>query len=396
MVVSSTQCQSKRVLLVSKPLVPPWNDSGRNWARDIARYASAQGTIKHHVLVPRGNPMAARWPHVIAEPVYADERIRKGRFSPRKLDNARALGRLLQRCPCEIVHFCFAPNPRSNLLARLAMKRRKQPSMHTILSVPARFGGIERVLFAQTLVCVSRSTADKLVEAGVQGRVELIKAAIPLHKPLQDADPHGRIAALETSLGLEPGRPLVVFPGDYEFSQAADVFAGAVEELWQHCDADFLFACRIKQPASLAREAEIKKRLEAPLQAGRVFFHRQIDDMQALLARASVVTLPSESTYAKMDLPLVVLEALAERTPVVLANVAPLRECLGDKPAEAGGVLVPPLDATSLARALKDLLKDTKATAQLGALGRKHVEAHHDVQNNCRRYAALYEDMLRS
>jgi phosphatidylinositol alpha-1,6-mannosyltransferase len=274
------------------------------------------------------------------------------------------------------------------------MKRRRQPCMHTVLSVPARFGGIDRFLFASQVVCVSRWTASKLIQAGVRGRVEVIPASIPVPAPLAQEDPARVLGALER-YGLGSGRPLVVFPGDYEFSRAADTFAEAVARLWEHTEADFVFACRIKRPPSLEREAHFKRMLAAAHRAGRVHFLREVDDMRALLAGAQVVALPSESTYAKMDIPLVVLEALAEQTPVILADVSPLREALGEVPQEGGGLLVPPLDGKRLGEVLGSLLRDGRAVKELGEAGRAHVLAHHDAARVCRRYGALYAEALK-
>ncbi len=375
------------VLLISKPLCPPWHDSGKNWARDVAAYGGGDQVV-HHVLVPNHQGQVwAEHPNVVAEPIYAAD----GSFSPRLLDNARALRRLVERGRCQAVHFCFAPNPRTNRLARLAMRWRRQPSVHTVLSVPARFEDVSQVLFAERVVCVSRSTADRFIAQGISG-VEVIPASIPVPEPLAAAEP-ARIADIAARFGLTSGRPIVVFPGDYEFSRAADIFAGAIEHLWRNIEADFVFACRIKRKESLRREASIKQRLQAPHQAGRVHFLREVHDMRALLALAQVVTLPAESTYAKMDIPLVLLEALAEQTPVVLADVAPLRETLGDAPNQNGGLLVPPLDAPALANALSGLLRDQRAAAELGQNGRRHVLQHHNAAITCRRYADIYRDL---
>ncbi len=372
-----------KVLLVSKPLSAPWNDSGKNWARDIARFASQSG-VEHHILVPRNEKSWGGTPGVVAEPIYRGS----GRFSPRYLDNARAMRRLLTRGLCDVVHFCFAPNRRTNTLARAAMLRRRQPSLHTVLSVPADFSGIDRILFANRIVCVSRSTADKLVQAGVK-RVEVVPASIPVEAPLALRDAP-RLARCARRLGLVSGRPLVVFPGDYEFSRAADTFAEAVRILWKRCDADFVFACRIKRPASLQRETHFKHLLAQPHQQGRVHFFRNVGDIRALLALAYLVVMPAESNYAKMDIPLVILEPLAEQTPVILADVLPLRESLGNHPAEGGGLLVPPLDPHKLAARIAELVSDRTAQRDLGLAGRAHVERRHDAAKVCRRYTEIY------
>lgn len=110
----------QRVLLVSKPLAPPWNDSGKNWARDIARFASAG--VVHHVMVPRGSDALLGTPNVVPEPIYRAQ----GAFSPAVLEKSRALAQLLRRT-CDVVHLCFAPNPQSNHLARAALRWRPAP-----------------------------------------------------------------------------------------------------------------------------------------------------------------------------------------------------------------------------------------------------------------------------
>lgn len=362
------------VLLVSKPLVPPWNDSGKNWARDVATYASTP-ELRHRVLVPRGG--ARQWesvPHVWAEEVYGGPTG----FAPAMLDLARVFVRLVRKRGCDAVHFCFAPNPRSCRIGRAAMLRRRQPSVHTVLSVPAKFEGIDRMLFAQRVVAVSNHTADKLVQAGVRG-VEVVPAAIPIPQPRPR---------------LHPGPPQVVFPGDYEFSRGADIFALAVERLWETTDAEFVFACRTKTAEAIELESLLRRRLAAPVAAGRVRFVGEVPDIFALLAQASLVVFPAESTYAKMDVPLVVLEAMALGTPVILADIAPLRECLGDAPGLAGGALVPPLDPDALARAITDLLADPGGLQERGTLAAAHVRAHRDASVVCRRYAEIYDELL--
>ena len=388
------------ILLISKPLVAPWNDSGKNWARDVATFASST-TVRHRVLVPPGG--ARSWegvPNVWAEEVYGG----LSGFAPPMFDLARVFVRLVRMRGCDAVHFCFAPNPRSCRMGRAAMARRRQPSVHTVLSVPAKFDGIDRLLFSERVVAVSRSTADRLVAAGVRG-VELVPAAIPLPPgagwlghpvdPRASVDVPTATAHGGPALGTQgSGPPVVVFPGDYEFSRGADIFAIAVERMWRETDAEFVFACRTKTPDAVEREAALRRRLAEPTAAGRVRFAGEVSDIFALLGSASVVVFPAESTYAKMDVPLVVLEAMALGTPVILADVAPLRECLGDDPEAAGGVLVLALDPDALATAVRRLLADPDGAAQRGALAAAHVRAHRDASVVCRRYLDIYDELL--
>jgi phosphatidylinositol alpha-1,6-mannosyltransferase len=340
----------------------------------VARYASSEA-LRHHVLVPAHG--VDEWEgdeFVIAEAVYGGE----VGFAPPMVDLARVFFRLVRKRGCDAVHFCFAPNPRSCRIGRAAMRRRRQPSVHTVLSVPSRFDGIADLLFSDRVVAVSKYTADRLVGAGVEN-VSVV--AVSLKKKAMPPE------------GAREERPRIVFPGDYEFSRGAEIFARAVARIWRESDAEFVFACRNKTPASAAREEELRGLLAPAVAAGSVRFAGEVPDILALLASARAVVFPAESTYAKMDIPLVVLEAMAMGTPVVLADVDPLRECLGDSPEEAGGILVPALDVGALADVIAALVKDPRGARERGLCARRHVEAYRDAAIVCAAYLDLYADL---
>jgi glycosyltransferase involved in cell wall biosynthesis len=88
-----------------------------------------------------------------------------------------------------------------------------------------------------------------------------------------------------------------------------------------------------------------------------------VDDMPALLREASVVVLPSY----REGVPKVLLEAAACARPIVATDVPGCREIA--RPGE-NGILVPPRDATALARAIAALLDDAAMRARFGRRGR--------------------------
>ena len=109
------------------------------------------------------------------------------------------------------------------------------------------------------------------------------------------------------------------------------------------------------------------------------------------------MVLPAECSYAKMDIPLVLLEALAERTPVVVADVAPLNEVLGTaaaRPDEPVGTAVPPLDPVALADAICTLLADAVRRERMGAAGRRWVASRFDAPAMARAHAELYRSLV--
>jgi glycosyltransferase involved in cell wall biosynthesis len=111
----------------------------------------------------------------------------------------------------------------------------------------------------------------------------------------------------------------------------------------------------------------------------------QVDDLAPMYAACDVVILPSRSE----GVPLVILEALASARPVVASNVGGVPEVLD----ATCGVLIDPApgEAAAFARALHNLLNTPELRAQMGAEGRRKIEANHDLARVRAAYASLFE-----
>jgi phosphatidylinositol alpha-1,6-mannosyltransferase len=292
--------------------------------------------------------------------------------------------RLLKPDRIPIYHFFFAPNRRTSRIAAtvLALKRRR--TVHTLCSVPRSFEGLGALLFADRIVALSRHTLERLLQAGVRGAVH-IPPCVPSSPPV----PQERKQRTTAALGL-PQRQLVLFPGDYEFSSAASVCAGALPSILQNRDAHFVFACRVKTAAAVAAEAAIRTRVADLGLCDRVTFTNEVEDMEALVASAALTVLPADSLYAKMDIPLVLLESLREGVPVVVSDHGPLPEL-----AEGGGAAVVPTGSSeALAEAVLDLLGSPEQRARMGRDGREFVAARHSPAGMALRHESLYDSLV--
>ncbi|MEM7730956.1 MAG: glycosyltransferase family 4 protein [Pseudomonadota bacterium] len=105
-------------------------------------------------------------------------------------------------------------------------------------------------------------------------------------------------------------------------------------------------------------------------------------DVAEKLAEADIFVLPS---FAE-GLPVVLMEALASRMPVVATRIAGVGELIEDG---ISGVLVPPGDADTLAEQIKTLLAAPETWAQMGVAGRERVVADFDIRSECRHLASL-------
>lgn len=365
----------KTILMVSKPVVPPWNDSAKNLVRDVVR-----GSRRHRyrVLVTRGARLDAD--RVTSAEIYGDA----GAYTPGLLQNARVLSHLVLGPGADVVHYFFAPNPRTSSIARLVGAVRRRPTIQTVCSVPRDFGDARRLLFADRVVVLSEETRRRFVEAGIEAsRLVLIRPGI---FPLAPLEPEERARARRRFAGADD-RLVLLYAGDYQFSTAARTVAGAVAQVVDRLSARFVFACRIKQEPSRIEERHVRQMLAEAGMSEHVRFWNEVDDVRSLLGAADLLLMPAESLYAKMDIPLVVLEAMSLGVPIVVADVPPLSELLTSEV----GVAVAPRDSARLAEAVLDLAADPARLAEMGRRARAAVLRDFSAERAARAYEDLYD-----
>lgn len=109
-----------------------------------------------------------------------------------------------------------------------------------------------------------------------------------------------------------------------------------------------------------------------------------VTDMASLLKNTHILTLPS--TYGE-GLPKVILEAMACGRPVVATNIPGCREAVMD---EETGLLVPPHDPETLAKAIERLITDPALRARMGTAGRARVVTYFSDEVVCAETLNVY------
>ena len=136
-------------------------------------------------------------------------------------------------------------------------------------------------------------------------------------------------------------------------------------------------------------DAALRARLEAQVAAtgAPVRFVGARPDVGALMAAADVFALAS--TWEARAL--VVQEAMAAGTPVVVTDTGGLPDLVGD-----AGLLVPVGDAAALADAVRDLLDDPDERARLSRAGRARFAELPDAEDVVTAWAATYQRVARA
>jgi glycosyltransferase involved in cell wall biosynthesis len=368
--------KKKEILMISKPLGPPWNDSGKNLVRDIMRNLPGE---RFRAFVPKQTRLGL--PHVIEETIYRDS----GAFAPAASQNFRLFLRLLMPDPgIDIYHFFFAPNTRSSKAARLVRRLKRKACVQNISSAPKSYRNIEELIFGDRIVVHSDHTKEQLEQSGIP-HVRRIYPGISPPEPVT-TERRGKAEAL---IGGKEG-PLIIYPGDYSFSGAIPTLLAAIPPvLSQYPSARFCLACRIKTEEDRSFEKRLIDRLVAEGIRPSVVIVNETDDFQALVAISDIAVFPATSLYAKMDIPLALLDCLAHGKPLILSDIRPLNEIL-KRPA---GILIPPESPDALSRALTTLLGDADRTARMSREGLRILSEHFDIRRLASRYAEIYEEL---
>jgi len=358
------------VLLVTKPLVTPWTDSGKLVPRALARAASGRHRLQ--VLVTEDD--AESWPAWVEPvPLYRT----RGRYRPGAGEHLRMMwGVWRRRASFDALHFFFQPHPPAVRAARLLARACGRPCVHTVLSAPR--DPDPALLFADRTVTLTRATAGAFEARG--GRTHAV-----IGPALEDAPAAGpeRVAAARRHAGLEG--PFLLYPGDYEFSLGHDFLI----ELWAAAPdlPPLLFTGRAKTPGAGAARAALEAAAARAGVGGRIRFGDTVPDMPALIAACDALLFPARSLHAKTDLPLVVLEAWREGRPVLTSDLAPLAETV-----TAGGRAMP-LERGPWLEALRTL---PATGAELGRAGRNAFETRWAAPAAAAAYEAVYDDVGRS
>lgn len=355
---------SADVLFVSKPVAPPWNDSSKNLVRDLA---GALRSFRGISLARRGTGGPGR---AIYPPV-----VEGGGFAPGLRDQLAVLGALaVSREP--IWHFFFAPNPRTSTVGRWASRLRGRKTVHTVCSAPAAGAALGQVLFADRTVVLSAATERRFLAEGVDpARLRRIAPAVPALPAPDDATR----ARIRSELQVPEGAPVAIYAGDLEFGGGAERSLAVLEE---HSSAVLLMACRAKTAAAAAEETRLRRGLG---RGERVRWLGETPRILDLVGASDLLLLPSDSLYAKMDYPLVVLEAMAMGVPALVCAETPAAEL-----APHGVVAAP---AAAAATEAARLLEAPRRLAALGEAGRKVALSDHSPEAMARRYEAVYEEL---
>lgn len=187
---------------------------------------------------------------------------------------------------------------------------------------------------------------------------------------------------VKADLGFDPGDVIVGQIAKFDVQKAQDDLAAAIPLVIEKCpSAKFLFV----------GDGALRPQIEA--QVRRLGVDRQVvftgyrDDVARLLKAMDVIALPSRWE----GLPLVLLEAMACRKPIVASRVTGNIDVVVDG---VTGFLVPSGAPQALAERIVLLLQDAHLCDELGRRGRERVEQEFSLAQMVAHMRSVYQDLL--
>lgn len=372
----SASPRHRRVLIIgSLPLAAPWNGADKNLARAL-------------VTLDRGTDYVLQ---TGSDDVWPEQVVARRTGHPGAMPTFRERGRsallLMQTThKVDLVHVVASVRKSDPLPPRLLAAWSRvthRPIVHTVpgTAVPmfdkALFPGAATVVF-------STHTAERLERAGVPNVVRMFPPMdVDAVRPATDPE------IVRRQFGLGP-RP-VLYPSHLDegngIREAIEALSRLPAEL---ADVTLVIAARWRQNQDVNGEFEsIQRHARSVGVAGRVRPLKHVPDLFALIAACEMTVLVPRELSGKMDLPLVVLESLALKRPVIITDQPPMNESL-----LGGGRAVPYGNVAALAAALQDLLTNEDLRRSLADTGRGRLVELADPVRMVEAYRNVYETVL--
>ena len=187
---------------------------------------------------------------------------------------------------------------------------------------------------------------------------------------------------LRALAGIPSGAPVVAVVARIVRGKSIEVAVRAMAEV---PDAHLVLAGRTDNPDHLDYVDELRRLIGDLGLADRVHLVGHVADVAGLLAASTAFLLPTG--HDAEGCPVAVLEAMAAGLACVVTDTPGSRDVVAD---QRTGAVVPVNDATAMAAALRELLRDADRRRSWGRQGRARIERDFSVQRVARAHEVLY------
>jgi glycosyltransferase involved in cell wall biosynthesis len=312
------------------------------------------------------------------------------RFSFELLAGVRQLVRLIRKRNIALVH----TNTNTILASPLAARLTKVPhiwSIHELMVEPATVRNALHYMIPRLstrVVTVSLAVRDHMLKdaAKFADRFAFVRGAIDV-EPFLNANGRARVRA---EWGVREGEVLIGMAGRVTRWKGQSIFVQAAKLIAErHPEVKFAAVGGVFDTEKFYMDRFRKEVHDAGLD-NKLTINDFRADMPDVFAAFDIFVLPS---ILPEPFGLVVIEAMASGKPVVATAPGGPSETVVDGET---GFLVPPSDASAIAKALEELLADPAKRISMGEAGRRRAREVFSLPRYVSEFEELYDSILRA
>lgn len=374
----------KRILLLTRPICPPWDEGSKNFAYTLAKYAS---DFEIHLLTC-GNVKDLP-ENVVQHEIYSSPQLN---FTQK----FRLIKFLRKFNDYDIIHSLFTPTKSNSFFLRFSLKKGAKiiQAVATLREDLYSAKDFKKILFGDMIITYSDYAKEKLERMEFQNVKRIYPGIdVNLYSPApQNPDLMRKFETSEDDF-------VINYTGEYvrlgDMDDIVETFVDLVETPCRDVSTGknnfkLHLAVRVKNEKDAGKKREVVNKLEKANILDRVAF---IDDgsytMEEIYNLCDISIFPARTMAGKFDIPLAMIETMACGKPVIATSLERMKYFLNDE----NSILIDPGDRAALKEKILYLYENKDARDRLGKVGMEFVRANFDIMKVVKEYEEVYRDL---
>ncbi len=368
----------KKVLLLTRPICPPWDEASKNFAHTLAKNVKI---VEIHILTC--GKIKDLPENVIQRSIFPLPKLSFG-------SKFRLYNFLKKVENIDIVHSLFTPTKVNSFFIKQALQGKNMKVIQTVATLREDIYtdlDFKKILFGDLIVTYSDYAKEKLEKFGFQNVRRIYPGIdLDLHSPAS------KKPEMMEKFNINENDFVINFTGEFARLGAIDDVVDSFMDLAkEHPNFKLFLACRIKNDRDKTKKEEIERKIKEAGYADRVAFaYDQSYVMADVYNLADISVFPVRDMKGKFDIPLAVIEAMACGKPVIASSLERLKYFLNSE----NSILINPGDQGALKEKILYLHNNPEARRELGERGMRFARENFDIMKIVKEYEKIYENLV--
>ena len=349
-----------RILFISRSINPPWTEGIKNTVRIIV-----ENINNHTFIVPTKEEFSFNLENVEELPISKQEES----YTVPLKSKINLFKNLILNNNADAYHVFGMPKGYSSNIIRYISKRKKKKTIQTLSNIEDKEN--KKLYFADKIVVMSKYSKNKLKELNIGSEVIY---------PSIDLEDFTNIKDYRKELGIKKEK-VILYAGDLDkdtTQNLINIILNTPKKI------KFIIAIRDKTKEIIHNKQILKNKVKEQKLKNVIFVKKA--DMPKLINTSDIVIFPVKKITSKLDIPMILLEALALKKPILLSENPLLKEILTHKAGYS-------LKIEKFPETIKTLTQDTKTLKTLSKNCQTIIKENFDKEIMIEKYKKIYNSL---